>query len=91
LYVVSRELDDIPPPGVGLVTLIHAQPIVATLLAPTFAVSCVALTKLVESGVPFNCTTEPETNPEPFTVNVNEAEPACTNAGEIELTIGAGL
>jgi hypothetical protein len=74
-----------------LLTFIHAQPSAATLLESTVAVSWEALTKLVGRLVPFNCTFELETNPEPFTVRVNEPDPDCTNAGEIVLTAGLGL
>src|SRR5262249_6227399 len=87
----SGSAEEVPPPGVGLVTLTAAQPSAATLPASTVAVSCEALTNVVGRAVLFNCTVELDANPDPFTVRVNPPEPACTNAGEIELIAGFGL
>jgi hypothetical protein len=91
LYVVSGVLDEVPPPGSGLVTLIHDQPIEDTYVASTVAVSLDALTNEVGNGVELSCTTEPATKFDPFTVIVKEGEPVCANAGEIEIKEGVGL
>ena len=52
----------------GLATLICADPACARSVAGTIAVTCVALTKVVASGVEFNDTTAPVKKPVPFTV-----------------------
>jgi hypothetical protein len=49
--------------------------------ARTIAVSRERLTKVVVRGLPFHCTTEPETNPVPFTVRVNPVPPGLTAPG----------
>lgn len=48
------------------------------------------LTNVVVRGVPFNDTTAPETNPEPFKVNVNAGPPDVTVDGERLVITGAG-
>jgi hypothetical protein len=50
-----------------------------------------ALTNVVGNGIELSDTAEPAAKYEPFTVSVKEAEPACANAGEIEIKDGAGL
>jgi hypothetical protein len=50
---------DVPPHG--LTTVIDAVPAVAMRAAGTVAVSCVAETKAVASGLPFQFTVEPDT------------------------------
>jgi hypothetical protein len=45
------------------------------------AVTLDALTKVVGRGLPFQFTTEPDTNPVPFTVKVNPAPPGSTASG----------
>jgi hypothetical protein len=44
---------DVPPPGAGFTTVTLAVPVAATLAAGTMAVSCVAETKVVTNGEPF--------------------------------------
>ena len=73
---------DVTPPED---TAIVAVPEVAIRLAGTEAVSCVALTNVVVSGVPFQSTTAVEANPLPFTVNVNPGPPAVTLDGLTEV------
>ena len=82
---------DVPPPGLGLATVMDAVPAVATRDAGTVAVSCVEETKLVARGAPFQFTVEVETNLVPFTVKVNCALPAVVEVGQIEVMVGTGL
>ena len=72
------------PPEVtapGFTTVTVAMPAEAIRAAETEAVSCVALTKVVASAVPFHCTTAPEMKPVPFTVSVNAAALGAADAG----------
>src|SRR5436190_4849949 len=78
-------------PPHGLTTVIEAVPAVAMRPAGTVAVSCVAETNVVASGLPFQFTVEPETKLLPFTVNVNCGPPAVPQVGLSELTVGAAL
>ena len=73
----------------GLAKVICADPGCAVSVAGTPAVTCVPLTKVVVSAVPFNDTTAPDTKPVPFTVNVNAGPPAVTVAGEMLVITGA--
>jgi hypothetical protein len=57
----------------------------------TIAVSCVEDTNVVVNAAPPQLTTEPETNPVPFTVNVNCAPPTNVHVGLRELMLGAAL
>jgi hypothetical protein len=70
--------DDEPP---GFTTVMLALPCVAIRLAVTAAVSCVPLTKVVESAVPFQSTVAPERNPVPLTVSVKAGPPAVAEVG----------
>ena len=72
-------------------TVTCAVPAAAMRLAGTWAVNCVALTKLVASALPFHCTTAPETNPDPFTVSVKEGPPAVAAFGLSEVITGPPL
>jgi len=80
---------EVPPHWVTTVT--EAVPVVAMRAAGTVAVSCVAETNVVVSGLPFQFTVEPETKLVPFTVNVNCGPPAVAQVGLSELTVGAAL
>lgn len=79
-------------PGLTMVTL--AVPGAAISDAGTWAVTCVELTYVVVSGIPFHCTTAPEKidPPEtekvglPFTVSVNAGLPATAELGLRERT-----
>ena len=77
---------DVPPHGVA--TVIDEVPAVAMRTAGTVAVSCVAETKPVASGLPFQFTVEPETKFVPFTVSVNCGPPAVAQVGLSELMVG---
>jgi hypothetical protein len=91
LFTVKAEFPDVPPPGAGLVTVTFSVPAVAMSAGVIAAVTCVALTKVVVLAAPLNFTTEPETNPVPFTVNVKAAPPAVALVGESDVIVGAGL
>jgi hypothetical protein len=82
---------DVPPPGVGFVTVTAGVPVDVTSLARIDAVSCVALTNVVVFALPLNFTVEPFTKFVPFTVSVNAAEPAAIVDGEIVVTVGTGF
>jgi hypothetical protein len=82
---------DVPPPGVGLITVTDAVPTVAMSLAGTEAVTFVPLRYVVVSPVPFQFTIDPETKSVPVTVSVNAAPPAMAVVGESELAFGSGL
>jgi hypothetical protein len=80
-----------PPPGEGFSTVTEAVPAVAMSPAGTEAVTCVLLTYVVVSPVPFHCTVDPETKFVPVTVRVNAAPPAVADVGESEVALGSGL
>jgi hypothetical protein len=82
---------DVPPPGVGFITVTDAVPAVAMSLAGTEAVNFVLLTYFVFSPFPFHCTVEVETKLVPFTVRVNAAPPAVALEGESEVAVGSGF
>jgi hypothetical protein len=52
------------------------------------AVSCVLLTNVVLSEIPFTWTTEVLRNPVPFTVSIAGPDPAATLVGLIEVMVG---
>jgi hypothetical protein len=79
------EFDKTPPE----VTTMVAEPAVAIRLAVTEAVSCVALTTLVVSAVPFHWIAAPARNPVPVTVSVKVAPPAVAEAG-LRVVMAAG-
>jgi hypothetical protein len=82
---VKDAADEVPPASVT-VTLIVPPP--AMSLAGTAAVSCVELTYVVVSAVPFQFTTELETKFVPVTVSVKAAPPAVAVEGESVVTVG---
>jgi hypothetical protein len=61
---------EVPPPGAGLVTTTAKLPALATALAGTWALSCVAETSVVASVAPLNCSTELIPKPVPFTTRL---------------------
>jgi hypothetical protein len=78
-----------PPEVTPLSTTVTvAVPGAAMRLAGTWAVNCVALTKVVVSAVVFHRTTALETNPDPFTVSVKEGPPAAAELGLSEVITG---
>jgi hypothetical protein len=72
---------EVPPPVLGLDTVIEAVLAVAMFEAGTVAVNCELLTKVVLRGVPFQSTADPETNPVPFTVSVKLGPPGAVAVG----------
>jgi hypothetical protein len=82
---------DVPPPGGEFTTVTEAVPAVAMSAAEMEAISLVRLENVVVRGDPFQCTFEPETKLEPFTVRVKAGPPAVALLGEIELIAGTGL
>jgi hypothetical protein len=72
---------EVPPPGLGLVTVIAAVLAIAMFEAGTVAVNRKALTNVVSSGLLFQLTTAPETKPVPFTVRVNCGPPGAALVG----------
>lgn len=59
--------------------------------AEILAVNCVPLPKVVVRALPFQFTTEVETNPDPVTVSVKSELPALALVCDSEVTAGAGL
>lgn len=55
------------------------------------AVNCELLTKVVVFALPFHSIEEPESNPLPFTVNMNAPLPATAEAGDKDTIDGIGL
>jgi hypothetical protein len=84
LVMVNVKAFEVPPPGAGLNTVTRAVPAAAILVAGIVAVSWVALTNVVVRLLPFHCTTEPRTKPEPNTVSVKPTPPAVALAGDRE-------
>src|ERR1700756_1030463 len=82
--VNGRELKVSP----GATTVTCTESAVAIRFAGTEAVSCAALTNVVDTGVPFHCTAAPLTNPRQFTVKVNAGPPAVAVFGFREVTVG---
>jgi hypothetical protein len=66
-------------------------PAVAISTAAIAAVSWVPLTNVVVLAAPLNFTTDVDTKPVPFTVNVNPAPPAVALVGEMDVSVGAEL
>src|SRR5689334_8817670 len=85
------KLREVPPPGAGLTTLTCVVPAAAISNALMDAWSCVPLKYVVVRLEPFQVTTEPPTNPLPFTVSVKAALPAVAEAGDSEMIDGNGL
>ena len=81
LVVSKKAALEAPPPGPGLTTVTCAVPSVAMSEASMAAVNCELLTNVVARGLPFQLTTEPLTNPVPFTVSVNPGPPGAAAAG----------
>src|SRR5206468_3255993 len=91
LLIESVRAAEVPPPGVGVMTVTEAVPAVAMSAAGIAAVSCVALTKVVVRAAPFHCTVLPVTKPVPVAVSVKAAPPAVAVAGDTDVSVGAGL
>jgi len=72
-------------------TVTATDPCVAMRLAATAPVNCAALPKVVGRADPFHMIVELAANPEPFTVRVNAAPPACALAGTTPLMVGLSV
>ena len=86
LIVNVTALDVAPHPP----TVIEAVPGVAMSAVGTVAVSCLVVTNVVTSGLPFQYTVSPwmKSLLGPFTVNVKSGPPAAMQVGLIELIVG---
>lgn len=82
---------EVPPPGVGLNTLILYVPGVLKSFAGMVALSCVLLTKVVIRFESLNLTTDPDTKFVPLTVMLNSASPAVLLDGRMPVVVGTGL
>jgi hypothetical protein len=91
LTTVKLTALDVPPPGVGVKTVIANVPRLAVSAAVIIAVSCVLLTNVVTRLLPANLTTELPAKFEPFTVRVKSPRPAPLLVGLIVLNVGVGL
>ena len=90
--VMTKEaLGEVPPPGAGLNTVTCAVPAEVISDAEMLTCSCVALTNVVNRDEPLKRAEELLTNPLPFTVRVNAADPAIAPEGEREVIEGDGL
>jgi len=74
----------------GFCTATLALPAVAVRLESIKAVICVALTKPVASGAPFQTTTEPLTKPVPLIVSWKAGPPATADGGLSVVTVEEG-
>jgi hypothetical protein len=89
--MVNVTLDDVPPPGVGLNTVIAWVPIDVTSLAGIEALSDVLDPNVVTRSLPSTRTTAPLTKPLPTTVSEKVALPAAMLAGVSDVAAGTGL
>ena len=95
MLVIARSLAivNVTPPETlasGLVTVIVPVPTPVRRFAGIVAVSEVALPKTVASFVVLKFTTEPETKPDPLTVNCWSGDPLGTLEGEMSVIAGFG-
>ena len=82
---------EVPPPGVGLVTVIEDVPEEAMSAARMVAEIWVEEAKVVARGEPLILTTELETKLVPVTVRVKFDPPAVVEVGEMTEMVGTGL
>ena len=82
---------EVPPPGVGLTTVIAPSPTAATKESGTLAVNCFELTNVVVSDIEFHFTTDVETNPVPDTVSVTPVAPGLALTGATRSIYGTAL
>ena len=90
LTVNVRELE-VPPPGVGLKTVMLKVPPTAISVDVICAVSVVLLTKVVVRSLPLKRTIELLLKLDPVAVKVKEEPPAVLLVGLILLRLGVGL
>src|ERR1700733_13500154 len=80
-----------PPPGVGLTTVIAPSPTAATKESGTLAVNSFELINAVVSDIEFHLTTDVATNPVPSTVSVTPVAPGLALTGATRSIYGTGL
>jgi len=88
---VSTWVLEVPPPGVGLWTVMLKVPGVLISEALMVAFNWPEDTKDVNLGEPLKFTVELELKLAPLTVNVNAPPPAATDDGEIDIVAGVKL
>jgi hypothetical protein len=88
---VNDTLPDVPPPGVGLVTVTVAVPPLAMSEALIAACKLVLETNVVGRTLPFHRTVDEETKFVPVIVNVKAGLPSSSTFGLSEVTVGTGL
>ncbi len=81
LVTSKKATFELPPPGAGLTTATEAVLAAEISEAGMAAVTFDLLTNVVGRALPFQSTTEPDTNPVPFTVSVKPAPPGATAVG----------
>ena len=81
----------VPPPGAGLLTVRVALPAVCRSPALICAVSDVALLYVVGSAAPFHRAVDEEMKLVPVSVIVSADDPAVTEAGPTEASVGTGF
>jgi hypothetical protein len=91
LFIVSVCAFDVPPPGVGLTTVIDAVPPTAMSAAGTVAVSCVDEANVVAKATPLKLTVDDAIKFVPVTVRMKDKPPAVVDAGLMETVVGTGL
>jgi hypothetical protein len=82
---------DVPPPGVGFVTVTVAVPAVEISAKGTETVTEVALTRVASSSAPFQFTKVLSLKLVPVSVSVKPEPPAIAEVGDKEVRVGAGL
>jgi hypothetical protein len=82
---------EVPPPGVGLVTVTDTAPAEAMAVEEIAAVNCVELTNSVGAAIPPKLTIEAVTKFVPLTVKVKFVPPAAPLVGETVAIVGVGL
>jgi len=87
--MVKLEDEDVPPDGELTVTV--TVPSFAISAELMLAVNCVLFTNVVDNVAPFQFITDEETKLLPFTVNVNDADPAVILEGLSVDKTGVGL
>jgi hypothetical protein len=88
---VNVSAAEVPPPGVGFVTVTEAVPGVAMSAAEIAARRLMLETKVVVRGEPFHWTADVDEKFEPLSVNAKAGEPATNELGAIDVTAGTGL
>ena len=91
LLITSVEAAEVPPPGVGFVTVMEAEPAAAISAARIVAVTWLPLLSVVARGLPLKFTTDVEIKFVPLTIRENVAPPAVVALGTNEVIVGTGF